>query len=213
MKQKLIAALTVVLAGFFAAPAWSQPEAPGVARLTDLVVRTLPVGDIFQVFLDKDPNWPLADKVNRVSTEQFTCLRQRLSKPGFLDQRSAAAAAFAKRYPEAVEPSISVLEGGGAEVFSAAIGAGLTEARSGNKSDYGSVAERFSPLQMSAFVELVGDPKHKALRELIGIDDVLSLGAGKEENAARGRAKGELIAIKLMFAAMDHCKVPLAAIR
>ena len=198
---------------FAGAAAWGQPDSAAVDRLTALVVKTFPIGDAFQPFIDRTPSWPLMEKAARVSPQQLECLRHRLSSQGYAQSRRETVESFAKRYPDRVEGSIRVLEAGGADVFGSAIDAGVKSTTTGAKIEFKDIANNFSPLQMSAFVELIADEKHQALRELIGIDNALSLNANSEENAARGRNKGQVIGAKLMFTAMDVCKIPLAAIQ
>lgn len=203
----------LLAAGFAAAPAQAQPQTDEVTRLTDLVVQTMPVGDLFQGFIDRDPRWPLNERVDRVPPHQLACLRQRLSAAGYRERQAEATAGFARRHPERVAPSIRILEEGAAEMFAAAITAGAEQSRTGRKADFNDIAGRFRPAQMAAMVELTSDERHRALRELIGIDDALGIEHSPEQNSARGRNKGMLLGMKLMFSAMEHCKVPLAAVQ
>lgn len=207
-----------LLAACFAAiPAHAQPQSQSqpeeVARLADLVVQAMPVGDLFQGFIDRDARWPLNEKVDRVPPEQLACLRQRLSSAGYRERQAAAVAGFARQHPDRVAPSIRVLEEGAAEMFAAAITAGAEQSRTGRKADFNDIAGRFRPTQMAAMVELTSDERHRALRELIGIDDALGIEHSPEQNRSRGRNKGMLLGMKLMFSAMEHCKVPLTAVQ
>jgi hypothetical protein len=205
------ALLLSALCGLHAA--WAQPAQPNVDQLTDLVVQAMPIGEVFQGFIDKDPRWPLGDKISRVSPEQAQCLRDALSAAGYREMRRQDTTAFVQRYPDQVEQSLRVLKDGGADVFGASIRMGVEQSRTGQKGDFNSLASRFTPLQMSAFVELIGDDKHKQLRELIGVDDSFGQQRSGEEQQNRGRNKGMVMGAKLMFRAMDRCKVPLAAVQ
>jgi len=208
---RLCALLLSALGGL--APAWAQPAPASVDQLADLVVQAMPIGEVFQGFIDKDPRWPLGDKMSRVSPEQAQCLRDQLSAAGYREMRRQDTAAFAQRYPEQVDDALRVLKDGGADVFGASIRMGVEQSRTGQKSDFSQLASRFTPLQMSAFVELIGDDKHRRLRELIGVDDSFGQQRSGEEQQNRGRNKGMVMGAKLMFRAMDQCKVPLAAVQ
>lgn len=212
MNSLRIHAAAVLAALAFAAPVQAQP-ADAVDRLTPLVVKSMPIGDVFQPFIERDPNWPLAEKASRVSPTQLQCLRQRLSPAGYAEQRRTDVQAFVKRYPEKVSDSLRVLEDGAAEMFGASVALGAEQSRTGKKSDFNELAKRFTPAQLAAFVELVGDDKHRALRELIGIDDTVALEKSTEENQSRGRNKGQMIGVKLMLGAMSHCQVSLGALQ
>lgn len=213
MKNLYSFAALLAIAAAFTLPAHGQTAQESAERLAPLVVKAMPVGDLFQSYIDRDANWPLGEKVSRVSSDQLQCLRHRLSSAGYREHRRDEVLVFARRYPDKVSESIRVLDSGAADMFGASIQMGAEQGRTGKKGDFNELAKRFSPAQLAAFVELVGDDKHRALRELIGIDDALALDRPGEENQARGRNKGMMIGMKLMLAAMEHCKVPVAALQ
>lgn len=207
-------AACLLLAAFLCSPvARAQASDEQVQQLADYVVQALPFGEMFQLFVDKDPQWPLGPKASRVPREQLECLRARLSTEGFRQQRRAETLAFARRYPDKVEDSVRVLRDGAAALFGASIQAGIEKQRTGKAEDFSVVASRFTPMQLAAFLELTSDEKHKELRSLIGIDDAIGLQKTPEQNEASGRNKGALVGMKLMLSAMDYCKVPLAAVQ
>jgi hypothetical protein len=191
----------------------AQADAESLERLSVLVAKALPMGALMQSQLDGDPTWPLLGKADKVAPAKLQCLRQRLSAEGYLDTRRAEVKAFAAKHPERVEGSIRVLEQGASEMFAASFQLGVDQSRTGRKADYSALSERYSPLQMSAFIEMVGDEKHRALREVIGIDDAIQPERSGADNEARGRSKGKLFGVKVMLAAMDHCNIPMAAIQ
>lgn len=211
----VVAASAIALALVFGASTSQAQvqEQEGAGRLSELVVRAMPIGDIFQSFIDADERWPLNERASRLEPAQLGCVRQRLSTAGFREQRHTEALAFAKRHPELIGPSVRVLEEGGADLFSALVRAGAEQSRTGRKVDFNRVAADFRPTQLAAFVELTSDEKHRALRELIGIDDAVSIQHSPDQNKERGRNKGMVMGVKLMLGAMEHCKVPLTAIQ
>lgn len=213
MKHLRSFAAVAAFAAVLALPAHAQTGQEPADRLAPLVVKAMPVGELFQTYIDSDASWPLGDKVSRVSSGQLQCLRHRLSSAGYREHRRDEVLAFTRRHPDKVAESIRVLDSGAADMFGASIQMGAEQGRTGKKGDFNELAKRFSPAQLAAFVELVGDEKHRALRELIGIDDALALDRPGEENQARGRNKGMMIGMKLMLAAMEHCKVPVAALQ
>ena len=212
MDFQRIAASLLLAACAFLPTAQAQTTSDDAEQLTALVVEALPMGDVLQGFIDRQPLWPLNAKASRVSAADLQCLRARLSAKGYREQRSAEAQAFARRYPDRMEDSLRVLRDGGAALFGASIVAGIDQKRTGQKVDFDAVAARFTPGQLAAFIELTSDEKHKALRELIGVDDAVSVQNSTEQNQSQGRNKGMMMSMKLMLGAMDHCKVPLAAV-
>jgi hypothetical protein len=209
-----VAALFLLAACAFAPVVHAQtPSGDAADQLGELVVQALPMGEVFQGFVDKDPRWPMGQKADRVAPAQLQCLRDRLSTNGYREKRMAESQAFVRRYPDKVDDSLRVLRDGGAALFGASIRAGVDQERTGQKVDFNAVAAAFTPGQLAAFIELTSDDKHKALRELIGIDDAINVQNTPEQNKSGGRNKGMMLGMKLMLSAMDYCKVPLAAVQ
>lgn len=61
----------------------SAPAASNTARMTDLQVRMMPFGAIFDTLASENPSWPLQDKPDAVTPTQLSCLREQLSTPGY----------------------------------------------------------------------------------------------------------------------------------
>jgi hypothetical protein len=202
-------ATALLLAACALAPA---VRAQSAEQLAALVTEAMPLGELFQTFIDSQPQWPFGPKASRVSDEQLQCVRARLSAKGYREQRLEQAQAFARRYPDKLEPSVGVLRDGGAAMFASSIRAGMEQAKTGQTAKVDTLTSRFTPGQLAALIELTSDDKHKALRELIGIDEVVNVNNPAGDNESRGRNKGRMIGMKLMLSALDHCKVPLSAV-
>lgn len=196
-----------------ASAASAQATNAQVDELAGLVAKAMPVGEVFDQFIAQDPRWPMGDKASRVSEAQLGCLRQRLSTAGFRELRRGETARFAQRHPDKVAGSIDVLKGGAAEALAESVRLGAEQERTGVKADFNALAARYTPGQLSAFVDLTSGNKHAALRELIGLDNVVDRNKTAEQNQAAGRQQGQTIGVKLMLGALDHCKVPLAAVQ
>jgi len=197
-------------------PSASAPTAPAVAdksivELGRLVAFALPLDNVFKMQIDKDPAWPLQAKASRVSAEKLACARLRLSAAGFLDARVEEAREFAKRNPASVEGSIRVLSAGAADMANAYFVAGGVRSQTGKEIDDREIAARFTPAQMSAFVELQNSSEHSALRRMIGMPDT----ADDAVAEILGRPRGDLRATlsRIMLGSMTHCGISLADIR
>jgi hypothetical protein len=187
-----------------APPARVPPDAD---RLTSLVVRAVPMGQMLQASLDKDPNWPVGKKVSRIKAEQLQCLRQRLSPEGYQQSRREAVDKFIERDPNQVQEAIEVLEQGGADVMASAFRAGLKNKNTGGDVEFDNIARNFTPQQMHSYSELTSRDKYEPLRKLlIGISN---FPLGKN----RGALVGKRIGLLVMRDALEHCQVPLSAIQ
>ena len=194
--------------------AWAQAEeapAPNidqakVERFTDLVVRTLPLGELSQRELDADPKYPLQGKSDRVTLEQLQCLRSKFSAKSYREMKRQEVIGFMRRYPGEVDESVRVLNDGVAEIFSLGYQDVLNEKRSGVQRDSEEVMSQFTPAQKSMMTAVVSDAKYRNLRELIGF-------GGNSLFDREQSSRGMTISVgRWMLRAVDACKIPRAVL-
>jgi hypothetical protein len=197
------------------------PPASDADRLTDLLVRTLPMGMMIEIDLNRDPNWPFDEKVvARVDPESFQCLRQRLSISGFRKNREAAVKVFVERYPDQVQDAIDVLEQGAADFLGSIILATakimptdkpITPETVNDivpdmyKKIAPDIYKNTTPKQLTAVADLRYNDRYKSLREL------LLFGADQFPTEQNGINLAQMINNKLVLEAVDHCHIPISA--
>jgi len=215
MKLRAWPAQTARLAGLLvslvAGPALAQPGDPAAEKLGRLVAWMLPLDTVFEMQMAKEPDWPLLGKASRVPPEKLACARRALSSAGFLENRIAEAGEFARRQPASVDAAIRVLEAGAAAMSNAYFSLGAERSQTGKALDEKDVTARFSPSQLSAFIELQSASEHQALRRLIGMPDYPA-GDNPEQ---RARTSGDFRAAlsRMLLGSMTRCDISLADIR
>ena len=201
-----------VFAALCTGPAAAQTSE--TETLTKLVVQTIPMGQVMQRFIDQNPNWPLNDKVGNATPEELKCLRARLGPSGYAAMRSEQVKDFAKRYPDRVADSIAVLEQGAAAFSEATFLEGINSTVQGGKADASAVLGKFSARQYSAYVDFIGNEKHRQLRDLMGIGETLvPRGRTTEDDKQRQENAGRMMSTRVMLDAMDYCSVSLKVLR
>lgn len=183
-----------------------------VARLTDLQVRMMPFGAIFDVLAKDDAHWPMQENPDAVTPAQLACLRGELSTPGFRRYKQAEVQAYVAANRPRVKAEIALLEQGAAEVFGKLVLAGAESERTGVEVTPESLLASATPDQMASFITLFGDPNYAALRTLSGLGDAISTGKSAEENESAGQQLGSAITVKIMLKAMSTCGVPTSAL-
>lgn len=198
----------------FAALATAEAAESGVsaastaARMTDLQVRMMPFGAIFDALAKADPDWPMQEKPDAVTPKQLGCLRDELSTSGYRRYKLAQVEAYIATNPSRVDAEIALLEQGAADLFGKLVAAGAESERSGVETDPSIILKDATPEQMLSFVTFFSDPNHAELRKLSGLGDALSIDKSAEENESAGEKVGSTITMQIMLTAMSTCKVP-----
>jgi hypothetical protein len=178
-----------------------------VEQLTDLVVRTLPLGKISQRELDADPKYPLQKKSDRVTSEQLQCLRSKFSVENYRAMKRQEVIDFMRRYPGEVDESVRVLNDGVAELFFLGYQDVLNEKRSEVQRDSKEIMNQFTPAQKSMMGVVMSDAKYRHLRELIGF-------GGDSLFNREQVSKGIAISVgRWMLRALNECNVPRAVLQ
>lgn len=186
----------------------TAPVASSAARMTDLQVRMMPFGAIFDTLAEANPNWPMQDKPDAVTPKQLSCLRDQLSTPGYRRYKLAQVETYVAANPSRVDAEIALLEQGAADLFGKLVTAGAESERSGVEADPAVVLKDASPEQMLSFVTFFSDPNHAGLRKLSGLGDALGVDKSAEENESAGEKIGSTMMMQIMLTAMSTCKVP-----
>lgn len=173
-----------------------------VDRLTDAMVRMLPVGTIMDDVAAKDPAWPVGEKAGKVEGSQIACLRKELSSAGYRQFMRGESLAYATRNEATLDEDVKLAEA------AAPILGGIVAASMGGK-DVDSKAElaKLSADEMLAFLSFAYDPKYAGLRQLSGYGEFPSdRGAEKDSKAM------QMMMIKMTLRAMGTCDVSPAHI-
>lgn len=210
---RLVLAALLALGGLSVAQAaQTAPSHSDVQRMTDLQVKMMPFGAIFDMLAKADANWPMQEKPGAVTPGQLGCLRGELSTPGYRRYKQAQVEAYLAANPSRAESEIALLEQGAAELFGKLILAGADSERSGVEADPQAVLKNSTPEQMMSFMSFFGDPNHAELRKLSGLGDAISLGKSASENESAGEQLGSTITLQVMLKAMSTCEVPTSAL-
>lgn len=183
-----------------------------VQRMTDLQVKMMPFGAIFDMLAKADPKWPMQEKPDAVTPAQLECLRGELSTPGYRRYKQAQVEAYLAANPSRAASEIALLEQGAAELFGKLVLAGAEGERSGVQADPETMLKAASPEQMISFMSFFGDPNHAELRKLSGLGDAISPGKSASENESAGEQLGSTITLQVMFKAMSTCGIPTSAL-
>ncbi|MFZ2753052.1 MAG: hypothetical protein WAZ48_06350 [Lysobacteraceae bacterium] len=186
----------------------SAPAVSNTARMTDLQVRMMPFGAIFDTLASENPAWPMQEKPDAVTPKQLGCLRDQLSTPGYRRYKLAQVEAYVAANPSRVDAEIALLEEGAADLFGRLVTAGAESERSGIETDPATVLKDASPEQVLSFVTFFSDPNHAELRKLSGLGDALGIHKSAEENESAGEKIGSTMMMQIMLTAMSTCKVP-----
>lgn len=183
-----------------------------VQRMTDLQVKMMPFGAIFDMLAKADPKWPMQEKPDAVTPTQLGCLRGELSTPGYRRYKQAQVEAYLAANPSRAASEIALLEQGAAELFGKLVLAGAEGERSGVQASPEAVLKEASPEQMMSFMSFFGDPNHAELRKLSGLGDAISPGKSASENESAGEQLGSTITLQVMLKAMSTCEVPTSVL-
>lgn len=204
----IVAAALLACAG--AAHAGQKPDGR-VDRMTDALVKMLPMGEIFEDAAARNPAWPVQDKPGAVTPDQLSCIRAELSVAGFRRSRMADVQAYASANPSRIDADIKLLESGAAELFGKIITAGAAKAGGNTEVTPESILGQATSDQVLSFVTFVSDPNYAGLRKLSGFGDALDITKSQSENEKSGYQLGASLAAQQMIKAMGTCKVPSSA--
>lgn len=139
--------------------------------LTDLVVKTLPAGYIFDTLKKEDPYFPLWENNNKATPLQLTCIRSELNTSKFREYRFNQVASYLKQNHTLLNDDIKVLK------LVSPIYAAALETRKENGEFPKEL--KIKPLiagipteQLDALIDFTVSPKFRELRNLIGISDM-----------------------------------------
>lgn len=214
-RSSLVPAVLLALCSVFAAQATqhaARPSQSDIQRMTDLQVRMLPFGAIFEMLAKEDPNWPMQEKPDAVTPKQLACLRGELSTPGYRRYKQAQVEAYKAAHSSRAASEIALLEQGAADLFGKLVMAGADSERSGVEAKPEVVLKDATPEQMSSFISFFGDPNHAELRKLSGLGDAISPGKSASENESAGEQLGSTITMQVILNAMSTCEVPTAVL-
>lgn len=181
-----------------------------IQRLTDLVVETMPAGEIMDHQVANDPTWPLKDRASRVSADQLRCMRGQLSSASYLAAKSKDVAAFAVAHADEVADDIKVLERGAARVSHQLIMGGARAHETGAPPDPRTDLKSITGEQMIAYTSYEYDPRYTNLRNLVGIGNASDPTKSPQERHEAMAAKMLVLNMDMMYRAMDACNVPPA---
>lgn len=188
----------------------TEVTAQQIQQLTELVVETLPAGEIMDHLVAKDPTWPLKDRASRVTADQLQCIRGQLSSASYLATKSKDVAAFAAAHADEVADDIKVLERGAALVAHQLVMGGVHAKETGAPSDPRADLKGITGEQMIAFTSYEYDPRFDNLRKLVGIGNASDPTKSPEERRQAMAAKMLVLNMDMMYRAMDACHVPPA---
>ena len=214
-KPKMLAIRNMIVAGVLLAfsGALHAADAPDarVQRMTDAVVKMLPMGAIFEDAAAKNPKWPMQEKPDGVTPEQLACIRGELSVAGFRRSRMAEVENYAKANPSRLDAEIKLLESGAADLFGKIIAAGAAKAGGGPEVSPEAILGEATSEQVLSFVTFISDPNYAELHKLSGFGDALNITKSQSENEKSGSQLGASLAAQQMIKAMGTCKVPPSA--
>lgn len=203
-------AITLLLLGaglLAAAGAQAQSNGSQVERLTDLVVQTMPMGQIFDMLSADDPNWPVQEDPDAVSRGQLACLRDELSPAGYRRLKRTEVVAYVAENAARVDADIDVLANGGARVMNMLVMAGAESERTGVVADENEILSRASEDELAAFMAMFAGEEYSPLRALLGIGNAFAAENSAEENEAAGEEAGSDLATRVMFKSLDTCGI------
>lgn len=183
------------------------PSDPRIDRLTDEIVKMIPLGPELDALAAADPRWPLQSVApEQVKPEWLSCARESLSTRGYREYRRAETAEYANEYPDQVDADLAVLSTGAADVFSELARRGI---EAGKKSQDVSdpkalvleVLNKSDPRRRDAFVAFASGEQHALLRRFVGVEST----RGKVQP---GQAFGDGLVERLMEATMKRCQIP-----
>jgi hypothetical protein len=190
----------------------TAPRNNYVDRFTRAMVTLLPMGELFDRFIAKDPEWPVKGKMDKVTPEQLACLRRELSSDGYTHTRRLEVEAYVKAHPSQLKDEIELLESGAAEAYGKMIKAGFDAKLSGASADSNSILKSMQSEQLLSFMKFSTDINYSDLRKLAGIGEALAdVDDTKKSQHNAGQRVGKSLASKYIFQATATCKVPPAA--
>lgn len=177
-------------------------DAAIVDRLTDAMVRMLPVGAIMDEVATKDPAWPVGEKSGKVDASQLACLRKELSSEGYRRFMRGESLAYATRNEATLDEEVKL-----AEAAAPILGSIVAASIGGKAVDSKAELAKLSADQMLAFLSFAYEPKYAGLRQLSGYGEFPGEGAEQKDQKAM-----QMVMIKMTLRAMGTCDVSPAHI-
>jgi hypothetical protein len=168
-----------------------------VDRLTDAMVRMLPVGAIVDAVAAKDPAWPAGEKAGEIGAAPLACLRKELSSEGYRRFMRGESLAYANRNKATLEDEVKLAEAA-APILGGIVAASIDGKDVDSKTELG----KLSADEMLAFLGFAYDPKYAGLRQLSGYGEFPSDNAEQKDQKAM-----QMMMIKMTLRAMGTCDV------
>ncbi|HEU0152521.1 MAG TPA: hypothetical protein VFQ84_04150 [Arenimonas sp.] len=211
--RRCMTALVASAAGLLMAlPAAAEPAGARVARLTDLVVETVPMGEVLGRLAATNPDWPLQENPDLVSAGQLACLRDELSEGGYRRMKRTEVVAYVAEDAARADADIALLEAGAAWMMRQLMLAGVEEERTGIPFDEAQIMAQASEAQLGAFMQMMTGEEQASLRVLLGIGEAYDAGRSADENEAAGEQAGGDLATRIVLKAMANCSIPTSVL-
>ena len=194
----------------FAAGISTRVTEQQIQQLTDLVVETLPMGEIMDRLSAAAPTWPLKQRASRVSAEQLSCMRGQLSSTNYRATKLQDVRAFASAHADEVADDIKLLENGAAQVSHKLVLGGARAHEMGAPGNPGKDLQSVTASEMIAYTRYEYDPKYAALRDLTGIGDANDPAKSPDERHQAVAAKMLVLNMDTFYRAMGACHIPPA---
>ena len=198
-----------VAAALAAGCAQTGPKAASAAqvdRLGALFTQAVPVGWIVERVAARDAAWPFQQHPGRFTPAQLACTRGELTPDKVAVTQKADAREFARRYPDRVEESIRVLDGGAAEAIGTLMRAGVVGSMSGQRADAGQMVGQMTAAQLRNFAELTESSQYAELRQAMRLDGLSGRNTPRESRE-QGHRIGQSLLVGPLLAAMERCQI------
>ena len=193
--------------------AFAQAASAGeIDRLTNMIVKIMPMGAIFEEVAKSDPAWPMQDKPGAVTPEQLACMRSELSMEGYRRGKRTEVEAYATAHASRLTSDLALLENGAADLLGRLVMAGVEAEKTGIEVDSNAVMKSATAEQLLSFMTFFSDPKYAELRNVSGLGNAMGLTKSAEENEAVGKQLGSSLAVQQMVKSMGTCEVPPSVI-
>lgn len=199
--------LSAVMLGLLLVAGPALADAGKVQRLEDALVRAIPMGEVFALIADGDPDWPRRQFDPGLSAGQSACLAGELSHEGERRRIRPLATRYVADNPGRIDDDLRTMELGGRALGMMMV-AGARQEQTGVPADEDALLASLSQAETEAFVALMSDAKYAPLRELMGIGNLFNAQASRAANETAGEAAGEDLAMRVMRRAFAICDTP-----
>lgn len=197
-KRRLPLARAIACALAFAlAPQSHAADEAAIDRMTDAVVRMLPVGGIMEKAAAKDVAWPMGDDAGKVGAEKLACMRRELSADGYRRFKRQEVVEYAARHEATFAEDMKL-----AESVSPVLADIIAASIEGSEVNAKASMSKLSAGEMLAFITFAYEPKYDDLRQLAGYGEFPGEDGEKQDHKAT-----EMLMVKMTFRAMSACDI------